>query len=142
MKFNVRDENGKEFEVEEVEEKDETAAGELPKNTPAQTSDSELTPEEITALKSLASVADKLVALVKGDATDDCGDDPMLDEDEDGDEDEDAEVVVKTGDSKPAKKATDAKKSIGAIERKPDVRDSVEADPVADAWAKRYGGHK
>lgn len=103
--------------------------------------DDALTPEEISALKSLAAVASDLVALVEKSKTSD-EDEEIDDEDEDEDEDEDAlldedeEEVIETG------KAHDSKKSFGAIQRKSKPNDSLENDEVADAWAKRYGGAK
>lgn len=103
--------------------------------------DDALTPEEISALKSLAAVAPDLVALVEKSKTSD-EDEEIDDEDEDEDEDEDTlldedeEEVIETG------KAHDSKKSFGAIQRKSKPKDSLEDDEVADAWAKRYGGAK
>ena len=103
--------------------------------------DDALTPEEISALKSLAAVASDLVALVEKSKTSD-EDEEIDDEDEDEDEDEDAlldedeEEVIETG------KAHDSKKSFGAIQRKSKPKDSLEDDEVANAWAKRYGGAK
>lgn len=103
--------------------------------------DDALTPEEISALKSLAAVASDLVALVEKSKTSD-EDEEIDDEDEDEDEDEEAlldedeEEVIETG------KAHDSKKSFGAIQRKSKPKDSLEDDEVANAWAKRYGGAK
>lgn len=103
--------------------------------------DDALTPEEISALKSLAAVAPDLVALVEKSKTSD-EDEEIDDEDEDEDEDEDTlldedeEEVIETG------KAHDSKKSFGAIQRKSKPKDSLEDDEVANAWAKRYGGAK
>lgn len=103
--------------------------------------DDALTPEEISALKSLAAVASDLVALVEKSKTSD-EDEEIDDEEELDDEDENAlldedeEEVIETG------KAHDSKKSFGAIQRKSKPKDSLENDEVADAWAKRYGGAK
>lgn len=101
--------------------------------------DDALTPEEISALKSLAAVAPDLVALVEKSKTSD--EEEIVDEDEEIDneevEDEDEEEeVIETG------KAHDSKKSFGAIQRKSKPKDSLEDDEVATAWAKRYGGAK
>ena len=104
--------------------------------------DDALTPEEISALKSLAAVASDLVALVEKSKTSDEDeeiddeDEELEDEDEDALLDEDEEEVIETG------KAHDSKKSFGAIQRKSKPKDSLEDDEVADAWAKRYGGAK
>ena len=94
--------------------------------------DDALTPEEISALKSLAAVASDLVALVEKSKTSD-EDEEIDDEDEDEDEneeallDEDEEEVIETG------KAHDSKKSFGAIQRKSKPKDSLEDDEVANA---------
>ena len=104
--------------------------------------DDALTPEEISALKSLAAVASDLVALVDKSKTSDEDeeiddeDEELEDEDEETLLDEDEEEVIETG------KAHDSKKSFGAIQRKSKPKDSLEDDEVADAWAKRYGGAK
>ena len=104
--------------------------------------DDALTPEEISALKSLAAVASDLVALVEKSKTSDEDeeiddeDEELEDEDEEALLDEDEEEVIETG------KAHDSKKSFGAIQRKSKPKDSLEDDEVADAWAKRYGGAK
>ena len=104
--------------------------------------DDALTPEEISALKSLAAVASDLVALVEKSKTSDEDeeiddeDEELEDEDEEALLDEDEEEVIETG------KAHDSKKSFGAIQRKSKPKDSLENDEVADAWAKRYGGAK
>jgi hypothetical protein len=140
MKFNVRDEStGKEFEVEEIVA-EEPKKDETPDNTGCGVTDNELSPEEIDALKKLATVADKLVALV--DVKDE---DPITDEDEDEDEDvknegedkdDDEEVIdtdkVKTGDS--------IKSSATSIEKRTKTVDAVEEDDISAAWAKRFGG--
>lgn len=140
MKFNVRDEStGKEFEVEEIVA-EEPKKDETPDNTGCDVTDNELSPEEIDALKKLAAVADKLVALV--DVKDE---DPITDEDEDEDKDvknegedkdDDEEVIdtdkVKTGDS--------IKSSATSIEKRTKTVDAVEEDDISAAWAKRFGG--
>ena len=104
--------------------------------------DDTLTPEEISALKSLAAVASDLVALVEKSKTSDEDeeiddeDEELEDEDEETLLDEDEEEVIETG------KTHDSKKSFGAIQRKSKPKDSLEDDEVANAWAKRYGGAK
>lgn len=138
MKFNVKDEDGKQFEVEEVVE-DETAAGSLPaQSEPALKSDSELLPEEVQSLKKLAAVADKLVELISSANPAETG---VADEDndeDDEDEDKNNEHVVSTNDS--AAHDSNINRSIGANEpAKTTVNDSEE-DVVANAWSKRYGG--
>lgn len=141
MKFHVKDEDGKKYEVEEIEEK---TIAEDDDPIPATTEDDDspsLTSEEIVALKSLAAIAGDIAALVKGRAETDDEDETLDDEDEDEEEEEE---VIETDDCATSgmKKVGDAKKSIGKIEKRAQVNDSIEEDAVAAAWAKRYGGNK
>lgn len=139
MKFNVRDENGKEFKVEEVEEVKNTNEDETKKPLQPSCNDDALSPEEIASLKKLAGIADKLCALV--DTTEDEEVKEKEEEEEIEDEGEQIEEVIDT--DEPKKKATDSiKKSAGAIEKKVKTEDSVEEDDVSAAWAKRYGGNR
>ena len=139
MKFNVRDENGKEFKVEEVEEVKKTDEDETKKPLQPSCNDDALSPEEIASLKKLAGMADKLCALV--DTTEDEEVEVEEEEEEIEDEGEQIEEVIDT--DEPKKKATDSiKKSAGAIEKKIKTEDSVEEDDVSAAWAKRYGGNR
>lgn len=132
-KFHIKDEDGMEYSVEEIE-----------KEVPAQDEDtSALTEEEILALKKLAAVADKLVSLTT--ETEDA--DPEVkkevnevledeDEDEDSDE-EDDEKIVDTDEN--ADKMHDSVNSLA----KPSVNDSIDSQlDIASAWAKRYNGGK
>lgn len=140
-KFIVRDEDNKEFEVEEMEEvKTDDVDATKKDEEPASLSET-----EIDALKKLASVSDKLIALIE--AKDGCGEESgALDDDDDKDEDEDKddddEEIVDTDEDK--KLRNDSVKSVGAIE-KTKSKDSLADDheiEVANAWAKRYGGNK
>ena len=136
MKFFIKDEEtGKDYSVEEVIE-EKSAEDEVPETEEA------LSKEDIVALKSLASVADKLIELVKEDAdVDEDIDKDIDDEDEDEDEDEDdKEAVVDT--DKEKMKGHDSRKSFGSIETRKTVDDSAEEDDVSAAWAKRYGGNR
>lgn len=130
MKFRITDENGETCEVEEAEEKvydDDTEA-------PAEV----LTADEIRALKSLASVADKLMSLVKEDVAETTDDDEELGPDIDADKEE----VVDTDEDKDEKEdKDDIHDSIGFIGRSKSTNDSINVqDDIAAAWAKRYGG--
>lgn len=140
MKFNVRDEDGKEYKVEEIEEvkKDEDESTKPLTNTDA---DETLSPEEIIALKKLAGIVDKLCALV------DVTDEDKNEDDEIDDEDEDKEVkgeqIEEVIDTDEMTKAKDSiKKSVGAIESKKVKANDVLEDDVSLAWMKRYGGNK
>lgn len=125
-KFRLFDEDGDEVELEEVmaEEPDKTS----------EMHDEELTPEEISALKDLAAVAPKLVALVNQQ------EEPMEEpvEDRCEDEEEIEEVIDTEEPVKPMKR--DSKASYGSVEKKEKIEDSVEEDAVSIAWQKRYGG--
>lgn len=140
MKFNVRDENGKEYNVEEVEEVKKTDDEDETKKPLTNTcTDDALSPEEIASLKKLAGMADKLCALV--DTTTDEEVEEEEEEEEIEDEGEQIEEVIDTDEPKKAKDSI--KKSAGAIEKKTvKTEDSVEEDDVAAAWAKRYGGNR
>lgn len=141
MKFHIKDEDGKEFEVEEViakkSEEDEDTIPAADDDSPS------LTSEEIASLKSLATIADELVALVKGKTAAYENEDK---EDESIDNEDEEEEVIETDDcdsTSGMKKVSDARTSIGKIERTPKrVEDSVEEDEISKAWAKRYGGTK
>ena len=137
MKFYIKDEDGDEFEVEEVIAKKSEEDEDIDTMTNDDNDIYELTSEEITALKSLAAVAKDLIALVKTDSDTTNNEDI----DEDIDDDIDKEEVIETDeDTTNMKKVGDAKKSIGRIERKQKrVDDSLE-DEVSIAWAKRYNG--
>ena len=115
-KFYVRDADGEEYEVEEVEELDE---GKNEVTEPA------LTADEIAALKKLAEVADRLIATLET-----AEEDPIADEEPE--ETEKTEEVIET-------KTNDSMRSFGAIERKKVVDEAIDND-VDDAWTKRYGG--
>lgn len=140
MKFNVRDEDGREFEVEEIEEVKKTDA-ETEKPLRPDCNDDALSPEEIASLKKLAAMADKLCALV--DTTDEEVEEEEVEEEiEDEDEEEERiEEVIDTDTLK--KKASDSiKRSAGAIEKKRKAVDSVEEDEISAAWERRYGGNQ
>lgn len=143
MKFFVRDEDDKEYEIEEVltEKKDEAPAEE----TTPEVHYAELLPEEIEALKKLAVVADKLIALATP-TEDTCHDEDEVEceeketldtEGEDAAEEaecEELEEVVDTDETK----TRDSKKSVGSIEKRTKSHDSVDVDAeIAAAWAKR-----
>lgn len=153
-KFYVRDEDGKNFEVEEVETTT-TPADEIPAEEPPVQDANSLSDEEILSLKRLASVSDKLIALVETtdsnkeeeedvtDSDEDEDEEDITDSDEDEDEDEAGEQVIDTDeDEVPMKK--DSKKSFGSIEKKKTAKDSaIDSElEIANAWAKRYGGNK
>lgn len=116
-KFYVRDADGEEYEVEEVEELDE---GKNEVTEPA------LTADEIAALKKLAEVADRLIATVET-----AEEEPVTDK-KDKKTEKKTEEVIET-------KTNDSMRSFGAIETKKVVDEAIDND-VDDAWTKRYGG--
>lgn len=131
-KYYIKDDDDQEYEVIETEVEE----------TPEEVHDEgveALSEEDIAALKMLASIADKLAALVQDD--EDTGEEVVEEEevdeeieDEDVVEEEETEEVVDT-----CKK--DSKRSFGALEkRKTKTGDEAIVDDIASAWAKRYGG--
>lgn len=145
-KYRVIDADGEEYEIEEtinedachdedeevIEKKEEFH--DEPEALP-------LEADEIDALKRLAAVADKLIALLNT-SDEDMDEEELHDEDEEEIEAEEEEEVIDT-DEQPEEKIHDSKSSFGAIERKKkQVEDSSLRDEVADAWTKRYGGIK
>ena len=128
--FRIKDEDGAEYKVEEVEEQD------------ASETKDEVTPlseEEIAALRKLLPHIDKLVTLteVKTEDTTDLPEDKLNDEDDLDEEDLDAEKEEEVVDTD---KIHDSKKSVGSLEkRKVVANDSVDVqDDINTAWAKRY----
>ena len=137
MKFHIKDEDGKDYTVEEIIEK-ETQDEDIKEKTET-VEKIELSDEEIKALKSLAAVSDKLIALVSEQTTDeDTTEEVEEDEDEDEDiiEDEDEnedmkETVITT-------KSCDSKKSFGSLEKSKKVIDDSLADDISAKWQERY----
>ena len=129
-KFYVRDADGEEYEVEEINECHDDEI--------AEATETALTADEIAALKRLAGVADKILATLEtSDETTQDPDETLKDEDVEEEEkmedEEKTEEVIET-------KTRDSRRSFGAIEkRKAVVDDSLNTD-IDDAWAKRYGG--
>lgn len=131
-KFRIKDEDGMEYSVEEVE-----------KNIPAKDDMSILSEDEIASLKKLASVADKLIALTEtNDEVEEevkkSVDEVLEDEDEDIEEKEDKEEVVDTDEDEDDCKGMHD--SINSLD-KSNVNDSIDVqEDIASAWAKRYNG--
>ena len=137
MKFHIKDEDGKDYTVEEIIEK-ETQDEDIEEKTET-VEKMELSDEEIKALKSLAAVSDKLIALVSEqttdeDTTEEVEEDEDEDEDiiEDEDEDEDMKETVITT------KSCDSKKSFGSLEKSKKVIDDSLADDISAKWQERY----
>lgn len=118
MKIRAKDANE---EIIEIEEQDSVSI--------------ELTDEELASLKKLLSVADKLLALV---STNDSEEEKKV---EDADEEEEqAEDSEEENEEK--KELGDSFKSIGAVhQKKKSLNDSETLEQaINDAWVKRYGG--
>lgn len=128
-KYYIKDDDEQEYEVveTEVEEPIEDEGIEA------------LSEEDIAALKMLASVADKLVALIQEKEAP--VEEPIEEEeiDEDIVEDADEEIEEKEEEVIDTRKC-DSKKSFGALEKRTKTQDADLTDDVAEAWAKRYGG--
>lgn len=131
MKFKIHDEDGSTFEIEEIQ--DDEIVETDPVDEPVVDEDANaLTPEEISALKSLAAVADKLLAIIPAENPDEVVDEEEVVEDADPTiEEEKEEEVIDT-------KSCDSKKSFGSVEKK--VKDAKPSISVDEAWQKRYGG--
>ena len=115
MKIRAKDANE---EIIEIEEQDSASI--------------ELTEEELASLKKLLPVADKLLALI---STEDSEEETFEDTDEE-------EQVEDNEENEEKKELGDSFKSIGAVHQtKKGLNDSeaLEQD-VDNAWAKRYGG--
>lgn len=135
-KYHIKDADGSEYEVEEINDVEETMP-ELEEEP--EVHDEALSEDEIAALRRLAAVADKLVALVSEPepAEEESVEEPV---DEEFDEEEEEEVIDTCGNME--RQAHDSKGSIGQLEKKGNKIDDSLTDDVAIAWAKRYGGNK
>lgn len=145
-KYKIHDEDGNVMTVEEEEVKEKDACSENIDD------DMSLTSEEIAALKSLAGVAGKLLALLDKDAAKEEGEkksqvakETSDDEEEIEESSDDDEEIIDTDEGVEeaiVKKTTDSKRSVGAIEKHKKTIDSAfdREDEIAQAWAKRYGG--
>lgn len=117
MKIRAKDANE---EIIEIEEQDSVSI--------------ELTDEELASLKKLLSVADKLLALV---STEDTEEEQVEDTEE-----EEEEQVEDSEEENEKKELGDSFKSIGAVhQKKKSLNDSETLEQaINDAWTKRYGG--
>ena len=146
MKFKIKDEDGRNYEIEEIETNDDdiTEVSEIETVEEKE----ELTPEDIITLKKLIEAAPKLIKLLAVEEKEHAENPELVDEDmvedeeeeiaevEDEDEEEEKEEILET-------KTHDSKKSIGSLESKKVTRldDSLDCCSVEKAWAKRYGGN-
>lgn len=146
MKFRIKDEDGNQYIVEEDKRDDiidsdedivEESVEAIEKVDDAD--ETALTSDEITALKQLAAIAPKLMAMVNGEVTD-------ADEDIEEDvESESTEEIIDTDETLEEEKdkelTTDSAKSFGSIEKraKRSVDDSLN-DDISAAWQKRLNG--
>lgn len=142
-KYHIVDADGSEYEVEEImEDEDESEMIEEKAEEP-EVHDDLLSEEEIAALRRLAAVADKLIAL-----TETSDEDEEIIENEEDVCDEDAEIVKEKEEEvidtceEEETKPRDSKRSIGALEKTQKIMNDSLVDDVAEAWAKRYGGIK
>lgn len=134
-KFRITDDEGNNYEVEEIEEvqdeEKEFKDDELSEGM-------SLTQDEIISLKELAAKAPEILALLNNNVVD-AKEEEVKDEDKE--EKVEDEEVIDSEDVKEKNKVKDSKKSYGSIETKYSVNDSIDAeDEIANAWAKRYGG--
>lgn len=147
MKFKIKDDYGKEFEVEEIQDDEletneeiETIDDDEIKMENEEVHDDEsLSSEEISALKKLAGVVDKLLALIPVeeeehgtlDEEEEEIDETIEDADEEEFVEEDKEEVIDTD---------SMRDSIGSVERKKSARDSkIDAqEQIANKWQENY----
>ena len=137
-KFRITDEDGAKYEVEEIEEEVVDEDVEVDPEAGEPSGNEALTPDEIASLKQLAAAAPAILALL------DNGEEPIENEEDDEevetDEVEEDEMEEEVIDSETTK-AKDSKKSYGSIEKRNQVKDSIDAEEeIANAWSKRYGG--
>ena len=137
MKFRIKDDDGKEFEVEEIEEMKKDSEEEIEKNEKEEVKDDALTAEEIASLKQLAAVSSELIKLLE-----------VEKEEHANDNEEKAEEEVIDTDEHESLKANDSKGSFGSIEKKEKkgVNDSNEYNnqlDIENSWQNRFkGGNK
>ena len=143
MKFKIKDEDGRNYEIEEIETKDDDVA-EVSEIETVEGKE-ELTPEDISTLKKLIEVAPKLIKLLAVEEKEHTENPELVDEDMDEDEEEEiTEVEDEEEEEKILETKThDSKKSIGSLESKNATKldDSLNSCSVEKAWAKRYGGN-
>jgi len=137
MKFRFKDDDGKEFEVEELEETKDSEE-EIEKKEKEEVKDDALTAEEIASLKQLAAVSSDLIKLLKVEEKEHAND-----EDEEKVEEKTEEEVIDTDEQEPSK-TCDSKRSFGSIEKKDkNVNDSNEYASqldIEESWQKRFKG--
>ena len=137
MKFRVKDDDGRDYVIEELEEEKVVPPEEVKDEGEG------LSADEIVELRKLLEAAPKIYALleVKEEKEE------VVDEDieEEKDEEEEEEITDSEDEEEEEKiletKSCDSKKAFGSIEKntKTQVDDSLE-DNVSDAWSKRYNG--
>lgn len=142
--YHISDEEGNKFDVEEVSAREMDTDEEEFSEEEFHDGEDTLTPDEISALKSLAAAAPQLLGLLQTHDSDEDEDDETHDEDEeesditDEDEDED-ERVVDTDEDEDDKKGV--KDSFGSVRKKSKTKDSskeAREQAVADSWARKY----
>ena len=139
MKFRIKDDDGKEFEVEELEETKDSEE-EFEKKEKEEVKDDALTAEEIASLKQLAAVSSDLINLLKVEKEEHANDEGKVEEKAE-------EEVIDTDEHDPCK-ANDSKGSFGSIEKKEkkDIQDSNEHAnqlEIETSWQNRFkGGNK
>jgi hypothetical protein len=135
MKFRIKDDDGKEFEVEEIEEMKKDSEEEIEKKEKEEVKDDALTAEEIASLKQLAAVSSDLLKLLKVEEKEHANDE---------DEEKAKEEVIDTDEHDPLK-ANDSKGSFGSIEKKEkkNVNEYARQLEIENSWQNRFkGGNK
>lgn len=143
-KYHIVDADGSEYEVEEIMEDEDKSEMVEEKVEETEAHDELLSEDEIAALRRLAAVADKLIALTETSDEDEeiieNEEEDVCDEDEEFVEEKEEEVIDTCEEEET--KPRDSKRSIGALEKTQKIMNDSLVDDVAEAWAKRYGGIK
>lgn len=142
-KYHIVDADGSEYEVEEIMEDEDKSEMVEEKVEETEAHDELLSEDEIAALRRLAAVADKLIALTETSDEDEEiieNEEDVCDEDEEVVEEKEEEVIDTCEEEET--KPRDSKRSIGALEKTQKIMNDSLVDDVAEAWAKRYGGIK
>ena len=136
-KYVIHDEDGSRYEVTETEET--PVVENVEKIEEVKNDEPQLSSDEITALKKLAALSDKLAKLVSDKVTDE---NEETDEDEETDKDEMTEKKEEVIDTESS--CRDSKYSFNSIEKKKiKTDDSIDPDEeINSAWSKRFNGGK
>lgn len=153
MKFRIKDDYGENYEVEEIQDDDFAETEEIDETITdddiimenEDVHDEALSDDEISALKRLASVADKLIALLPSD--DEIHDEDEIEEEEeitDADEEEEIDETITDEDESEEEEVIDTNPigdSFGSLERRRRKSKDSKMDnqeKIANKWQQNY----